>query len=107
MPHPPVGATDAHVTLRDTDAALAAYRAEMNRAGLARCIVVQCAATEADQTATLAALAALGPAARGVAVLAEEPVGRELDLLGAQGICGLRCRLPGRGEAMSWDLAAR
>jgi D-galactarolactone isomerase len=103
----PAGATDAHVTLRGADESLVAYRTEMARCGLSRCVLVQASAASGDQAGMLAALAALGPAARGVAIVAADLPGPELDLLGAQGVCGLRCRLPDPDGVMSWDGAAR
>jgi predicted TIM-barrel fold metal-dependent hydrolase len=100
-------ATDTHVTLANADAALAAYRAGMARLGLSRCVLVQASAAIDDQAGMLAALAALGPAGRGVAIVPADLAGPELDLLGAQGVCGLRCRLPDPGGLMSWEGAAR
>ncbi|CAH2600867.1 Amidohydrolase family protein [Rhodovastum atsumiense] len=94
--------TDTHVALGESGdpAALAQYRAGMAAAGIGRCVVVQPECCGTDNAATLAAVAAVGPAARGVVILPEDITPRELDLLAAQGICGARCCL---GGAITWE----
>jgi D-galactarolactone isomerase len=116
----PPGATDTHVQIygpgcgRLTAApgteklgTLAEYRAEMVRLGLARAVLVQPVDYGTNNTCMLAGLAALGPAARGVAVVPEDVSDRDLDLLGAQGIAGLRCFLLGDCGTSSWNRAVR
>jgi D-galactarolactone isomerase len=116
----PPGATDTHLHVYGpgcgslTAAAgtasagtLAEYRAEMVRLGLARAVLIQPVAYGTNNTCMLAALAALGPAARGVAVVPEDVGDRDLDLLGAQGVAGLRCFLLGVAGTTNWDRAAR
>jgi D-galactarolactone isomerase len=72
-----------------------------------RAVLVQPTASGTDNGGMLTALAALGPAARGVAIVPESVSERGLDLLGAQGIAGLRCFMLGdANRAMRWDCAA-
>jgi D-galactarolactone isomerase len=119
----PPGATDTHMHVYDTAIPAApgapalpghfpaeAYRAVQARLGLARVVVVQPNAYGADNRVTLAAVAALGPEARGVAVVRPGVSDVELQRLTQGGIRAIRFfGLP--GGALSWDvmdeLAAR
>ncbi|MBV9736268.1 MAG: amidohydrolase family protein [Acidisphaera sp.] len=117
----PPGATDTHLHIYEPghaanplavsgpepDATLADYRREMARLGIARAVIVQPSAYGTDNTCTLAALAELGPAARGIAILDEATGERELDLLSAQGMVGLRCFMLNPGGMMTWERVAR
>lgn len=113
----PAGATDTHlhiyepgfslnplaVSPPEPDAGLASYRAEMGRLGIARAVVVQPTAYGTDNSCLLDAVAALGPAGRGVVILPEDITDRQMDLLSAQGVVGLRCFLLNPGGMMTWD----
>jgi D-galactarolactone isomerase len=119
----PPGATDTHMHVYDTAVPAApgapalpghfpaeAYRAMQRRVGLSRVVVVQPNAYADDNRVTLAAIAALGPEARGVAVLRPDVPDAELDRLTQGGIRAVRFfGLP--GGFSSWDvmdgLAAR
>jgi D-galactarolactone isomerase len=121
LPELPHGATDTHVHIYEPGhpaspaalagpepgATLAEYRSEMVRLGLERVVFVQPTAYGIDNNCMLAAVAALGPAARGVAILPEEVSDRELDLLFAQGVTGLRCFMLNPGGMMEWGRVAR
>jgi predicted TIM-barrel fold metal-dependent hydrolase len=71
-------------------AGVAAYRLLQQRLGTARCVVVTPSTYGTDNACTLDALAQLGPAARGVAVVGADVGDAELDRLAAGGVCGLR-----------------
>ena len=119
----PPGATDTHMHIYDTGVPASpgapalpghfpveAYRAMRQRVGLTRVVVVQPNAYGADNRVTLDAIAALGPAARGAAVVRPGVSDAELDRLTAGGIRAIRFfGLP--GGVLSWDvmdaLAAR
>lgn len=117
----PPGATDTHLHIYEPgyalneravagpepNATLVEYRQEMARLGLSRAVIVQPAAYGTDNTCTLNAIAELGPAARGVAILDEAVGERELDLLSAQGIVGLRCFMLNPGGMMTWERVQR
>ena len=116
----PAGSTDTHMHIYEPghaanplaspperDATLAHYRSEMARLGIDRAVIVQPSAFGTDNTCTLAAMAALGPDARGVAILDEAVSDREFDLLGAQGIVGLRGLLTSPAGMMTWDRVQR
>ena len=92
----PPGATDTHMHIYDTGVPASpgapalpghfpveAYRAMQQRVGLTRVVVVQPNAYGADNRVTLEAVAALGPAARGVAVVRPGVSDAELDRLTA------------------------
>lgn len=111
----PPGTTDTHLHIYEPGhaqnpygpppepaATLADYRAEMARLGIDRAVVVQPSAYGTDNSCTLAAVAALGPAARGVAILPETVTAQELDLLSAQGVVSLRCLMSAAGM-MDWE----
>ena len=112
----PEGSTDTHMHIYEPghaanplaappepEATLADYRREMARIGIDRAVIVQPSAFGTDNRCTLAAIAALGPGARGVAILAEDVSDRELELLGAQGIVGLRGLLTSPAGMMTWE----
>jgi len=112
----PPGATDTHMHIYDTRVPSApgapalpghfpveAYRAMQQRVGLARVVVVQPNGYGADNRVTLEAIAALGPAARGVAVVRPGVSDAELERLTRGGIHAIRFfGLP--GGALSWDV---
>ena len=99
------GATDTHMHIYEPGyplntvgnahaepaAGLAEYRGEMARLGLSRTVIVQPSAYGIDNSCTLAAMAALGDAARGVAILPEDVSDAEITRLNGLGIRGLRC----------------
>src|ERR1044072_2564890 len=71
---------------------LAEYLEIRDRLGLTRTVVVQPTAYGADNSCTLAAIAALGPRARGVAMVTGEETDGELERLAQGGITGVRFR---------------
>jgi D-galactarolactone isomerase len=112
----PPGSTDTHMHIYEPghrpnplasppepEATLADYSREMARIGIERAVIVQPSAFGTDNACTLAAIAALGPNGRGVAILDEAVTDRELDLLGAQGIVGLRGLLTSPAGMMTWE----
>jgi len=119
----PPGATDTHMHVYDAAVPAApgapalpghypaeAYRVMAARVGLGRVVVVQPNAYGADNRVTLAAVAALGPGARGVAVVRPDVSEAELERLTRGGIRAIRFfGLP--GGTLSWEvmdgLAAR
>ncbi|HVR53719.1 MAG TPA: amidohydrolase family protein [Pseudorhodoferax sp.] len=99
----PAGACDSHMHVfdprfapsphwprRPPRAEVAAYRQLQQRLGMQRCVVVTPSTYGTDNTCTLDALAQLGTAARGVAVVDAAVGDAALDRLAAQGVCGLR-----------------
>jgi len=97
-------------TFRPPHAPVADYQAVQQHLGLARAVVVQPTGYGFDNRCTLAAIAALGPDARGIAVVATDTGAGTLEELHAAGIRGLRfMMLP--GGVLGWDalepLAAR
>ena len=97
-------AVPSHV---EPGAGLAEYRVEMARLGLSRTVIVQPSAYGTDNACTLAAMAALGDAARGVAILPEAVSDAAVSALEAAGMRGLRCLLDIPGGMMDWDRTAR
>jgi D-galactarolactone isomerase len=113
----PVGTCDCHIHIYDPAMKLAptaasagpawanvdAYRAVQRRLGLTRAIVVQPTAYGADNSCTVAAIAALGrDNTRGVAVIQPNIGDAELTALDTAGICGVRFQmLP--GGALPWE----
>ncbi len=115
-PSLPPGSTDTHMHIYEPGypaspianppepaATLADYRREMDQLGLTRTIIVQPSSYGTDNACTLAAIASLGRAARGVAILDEAVSEQELDTLTRQGIVGLRALLTSPAGMMSWD----
>jgi D-galactarolactone isomerase len=111
------GATDTHMHIYEPGyslntvghahaepaAGLAEYRAEMARLGLSRTVIVQPSAYGIDNRCTLAAMAELGDAARGVAILPEEVSDAEITRLAGLGMRGLRCLMDIPAGMMDWD----
>jgi D-galactarolactone isomerase len=113
----PPGACDSHIHIYDPRMKLApnamgpgpawadvpAYRALQRRLGIERAVVVQPTAYGTDNSTTLAAMAALGAGARGVAVVDMSADDDELERLTRAGIRGIRFQmLP--GGALPWAL---
>jgi D-galactarolactone isomerase len=105
-PHYPIrpGAT------KPPTATVPEYNEVRERLGIARTVVVQPNAYGADNRCTLAAMKAIGPGARGVAVVNPDVSDKELARLTEAGIRAIRFMLL-PGGALSWDvldeLAAR
>ena len=81
----------------------AAYLAVRARIGIDRTVVVQPAAYGRDNTCTLAAMATIGPSARGVAVVDDTVTDAEMERLTAAGVRGVRFFML-RGAALPWEL---
>jgi len=81
---------------------VANYLAMRTRIGVARTVVVQPTAYGFDNTCTLEAMAAIGPGARGIAVVKPDVSDAELERLTKAGMRGIRYfMLP--GGALPWD----
>jgi D-galactarolactone isomerase len=81
---------------------LAEYLKIRDRLGLTRTVVVQPTAYGADNSCTLAVIAALGPRARGVAMVTGEETDGELERLAQGGVTGFRFRtFP--GGVLPWE----
>ncbi|WP_269501517.1 amidohydrolase family protein [Burkholderia sp. IMCC1007] len=97
-------------TFRPPHAPVDAYRRVQQALGVARVVVVQPTGYGFDNRCTLAALAALGPQARGVATVPADVPDAELERLHAAGIRGARFMTLSGGTSR-WDeldrLAAR
>ncbi|MFD2753877.1 amidohydrolase family protein [Comamonas terrae] len=102
----PVGACDCHVHVYDArypaapgarllppDAFAADYRQLQRRLGLSRVVLVTPSTYGTDNRCMLAGLSALGPGARGVAVIGGQESDAELLDLHAQGVRGVRLNL--------------
>lgn len=77
------------------------YLAMRRRLGIERTIVVQPSGYGFDNTCMLEAIAAMGPSARGIAVVGADVTGAELERLTKEGIRGIRYfMLP--GGVLSW-----
>ncbi len=114
QPVPP-GACDCHMHVYEPDYPLAPtaiaaappgplseYLKVRERLGLTRTVVVQPTAYGADNSCTLAAIAALGASARGVAMVTGEETDGELERLAQGGIRGFRFRtFP--GGVLPWE----
>ena len=111
----PGGACDCHLHVYDArfpadpdvpstppDAPASLYRELQRQLGLARAIVVQPTAYGFDNACTIDAVAALGPRARGVAVVRPESSAQELERLHRAGIRGVRYQMLGK-PILSWD----
>ena len=117
----PAAATDTHLHVytpgyaldpavrsrAEPDADLSDYRTEMRRLRLGRAVIVQPSAYGVDNACTLAAMAALGRAARGVAILPEDVGDPDIEALWARGMRGLRCLLDLPGGMMDWGRVTR
>jgi D-galactarolactone isomerase len=84
------------------DAPLDAYRSVQHQLGLTRAVVVQPNAYAFDNACTEGAIAALGPAARGVATIRPDIAGAEIERLTRAGFRGARCFML-KGGLLSWD----
>ncbi|MEX2126726.1 MAG: amidohydrolase family protein [Xanthobacteraceae bacterium] len=85
------------------DALVPEYQALRERLGIQRTVVVQPTAYGIDNSCTLDAMAALGPSARGVAVVDQTVADQELERLTKLGIRGIRFfMLP--GGALPWEI---
>jgi D-galactarolactone isomerase len=119
----PPGMTDTHMhifegrfavaptaVVKPPEAPVSAYRKICERLGIERTVVVQPSAYAADNSCTLEAIAALGPNARGIAVVTEAVSDAELERLTKAGIRGVRFFML-RGGVLPWEslepLAAR
>ena len=112
----PAGTCDTHMHIYDgryrsaptaaftpPDASVADYLKVRARLGIARTVVVQPSTYGKDNTCTLAAIAALGASARGIAVVDDAVTDAELDRLTKAGMRGVRFHmLP--GGALPWDI---
>ena len=97
------------------------YRQVMAWLGISRCVVTQGNAHQFDNENLIAALKAMGPCARGVAVICEDTTERELERLHQAGIRGARIMdLPGgatglthlervdeKAHALGWTVAVQ
>src|SRR5271168_2445424 len=75
------------------DALLADYRRLLAALGCERAVLVQPSFYGADNSAMLAAMKAAGPAFRGVAVIADDATGHDLEHMHAAGIRGARLNI--------------
>ena len=112
----PAGTCDTHMHIYDAryptaptatftppDALVADYLKVRARLGIARTVVVQPSTYGTDNRCTLAAMAALGASARGVAVVDQSVADAELEALTRAGIRGIRFHmLP--GGALPWEI---
>jgi D-galactarolactone isomerase len=110
----PPGACDCHLHIYEPQyplaptaiaaaplGSLADYRAVQERLGLTRAVVVQPTAYGADNSCTLAAVAAMGDKARGVAMITADTGEAEFERLDDGGIRGFRFRtFP--GGVLAW-----
>ncbi|MDZ5461196.1 amidohydrolase family protein [Azohydromonas lata] len=119
----PTGACDCHMHLFDNrlpfasnavlvhnDASADDYQRLQRRLGLARNVIVQPSSYGRDHRVLLAGLRALGPAARGIAVIDPDVSDEELSLLQAGGVVGVRFNLVQHGatdESMLEAVAQR
>ena len=114
----PAGACDTHIHVYDPkhplaptavgkppEASAAAYRAVMQRLGLARAVIVQPSAYGADNRCTLEGIVTLGlDKARGIAVVDDRVTERALADLTVGGMSGARLHMLA-GGAVPWDMA--
>lgn len=112
----PPGACDCHMHIFDAryplaekarrqepDATVAEYRGVQRRLGLERVVVVQPTAYGRDNRCTLEAVAALGPNARGIAVVDTGVTDAELQRLARGGMRGVRFRMLDDPE-LPWEM---
>ncbi len=85
------------------EAPVSAYLAVRQRLGIARTVVVQPSAYGTDNTCTLMAMAAMGPSARGIAVVDSTASDGELARLTEAGIRGIRFLML-KGGALPWEI---
>jgi predicted TIM-barrel fold metal-dependent hydrolase len=111
---PPPNACDCHVhvvgpklrfplaerrSYTPMDAPLPALRAHLARLGIDRVVIVQPSFYGVDNSCMVAALAELGPAARGVVALAIDTPAAEVDALHRVGVRGIRLNMASLGKA--------
>src|SRR5262245_39492542 len=112
----PAGTCDTHMHIYDSryptaktaaftppDASVDDYRKVRARLGIERTVVVQPSTYGTDNRCTLAAMAALGDSARGIAVVDQTVTDAELDRLTKAGIRGIRFHMLA-GGALPWDI---
>jgi D-galactarolactone isomerase len=112
----PPGACDTHMHIYDhrfplassatfdpPDALVPRYLAMRKRLGVERNVVVQPTAYGRDNRCTLEAMAAIGPSARGVAVVDESVSDAELERLTKAGIRGARFHMLA-GAPLPWEI---
>jgi D-galactarolactone isomerase len=87
---------------REPDASVDDYRAVQRRLGLERVVIVQPTAYGADNRCTLDAIAAIGDAARGIAIVPPTVGDDELRRLHRAGMRGVRFRMTDRPD-LPWD----
>jgi predicted TIM-barrel fold metal-dependent hydrolase len=100
----------AGAPLVHADASIEDYRHLQRRLGLVRNVVVQPSSYGSDHRVLLAGLSALGPAARGIAVITPDVSDEELSVLHASGVAGARFNLVQQGatdESMLEAVARR
>jgi D-galactarolactone isomerase len=113
LPTPP-GACDTHMHIYEPGyplraeasrpsqpGSLAHYREIQKRLGLARTVIVQPSGYGTDNACTLEAMAKLGDAARGVAIVDPADPDSEIARLTRLGIRGIRYHM--RGGVLTWD----
>jgi D-galactarolactone isomerase len=111
----PPGSCDTHMHIYDRkypkaatakivapDASVPDYLKMRERLGIARTVVVQPSTYGKDNRCTLEAMAAVGPSARGVAVVDETVSDAELERLTGLGIRGIRFFMLG-GAPLPWE----
>ena len=92
-----------NATFTPPDAPVETYRQVRARLGLSRNVIVQPTTYSTDNRCTLDAIAALGPSARGVAVVDQTVTDAELDRLTQAGMRGIRFHMEPSG-ALPWDI---
>jgi len=118
LPTPP-GACDTHMHIYEPGYALRAeaahasqpstlnhYREVRKKLGLTRTVIVQPSGYGTDNTCTLEAMAKLGEAARGVAIVDPEAPDAEIERLTKLGIRGIRYHMRGV-VVLGWDTMPR
>ena len=88
---------------KEKDAPVSEYREVQQQLGLERVVVVQPTAYGRDNRCTLEAVAALGPGARGIAVVDTSVADAELERLTRGGIRGVRFRMLDTPE-LPWEM---
>lgn len=95
-------------TFKPPHAPLSKYREMQAALGLARVVLVQATGYGFDNRCMLDALARLGDAARGIAIVPPDATDAELERLHTQGVRGVRyMMIPGAGGLVTWDSIER
>ncbi len=89
---------DPRSKLRPPDATVADYRLEQERLGTTRCVIVQPSTYGVDNRCMLQAVAQLGRAARGIAVVNPDISDADLKRMDAAGVRGIRFNLEQAGS---------